>query len=170
MKNNIILIGYMGCGKSTIGRRVARKWKASFLDTDAWIEEKEGTTISEIFTTKGEPYFRDLETGLLKELQRKDGDFVLSLGGGVPVREENRALLQSLGTVIYLKTSKEEIIRRVSKDANRPLLQGGALEEKVTALMAARESIYMETAHVEVCTDEKDIEQLGSELSQYKKK
>lgn len=163
-----VLMGFMGAGKSTVGKALAEKLGCAFLDTDELIEEQQGRKISEIFEKEGEPYFRNLETGLLKKLQNKKGDFVLSLGGGVPVREENRTLLRNLGTVIYLKTSKEEIIRRVSKNSDRPLLQGGTLEEKVTALMKARESIYMETAHVVVCTDEKDIEQLVSELSQYK--
>ena len=115
MKSNIILIGYMGCGKSTIGRKMAEVLSVPFLDTDQWIEEREGITISEIFSTKGEAYFRDLETECLKELLRKE-DFsyageetekgkeytekrrkVISVGGGLPVREENQKLLKQLG-------------------------------------------------------------------------
>ena len=72
MKSNIILIGYMGCGKSTVGRQLAEILSVPFLDTDQWIEEREGITISEIFSTKGEAYFRDLETECLKELLRKE--------------------------------------------------------------------------------------------------
>ena len=112
----------------------------------------------------GEMAFRDMETDLLKRLQNGENQFVLSIGGGMPVREENRALLRNLGTVIYLKTSKEEIIRRVSGDKNRPLLQGGDLEEKVTNLMNARECIYIETAHVEIVTDGKTPEQVVKEI------
>ena len=105
-----------------------------------------------------------METDLLKRLQDSKDAFVLSIGGGMPVREENRALLRKIGTVVYLKTSKEEIIRRVSGDTNRPLLQGGALEEKVTSLMNAREQIYMETAHREVVTDGKYPQKIVEEL------
>lgn len=164
----IVLMGFMGAGKTTIGKALAKKLGCRFADTDELIEQEQGRTIPEIFEKEGETYFRNLETELLKNLQMQKESFVLSLGGGVPVREENRALLRNLGTVIYLETSKEEIIKRVSKNKNRPLLQGGGLEEKVSTLMAARESIYRETAHVTVPTDGKDIEQLVSELEQYK--
>ena len=105
-----------------------------------------------------------METDLLKRLQDSEEEFILSIGGGMPVKEENRELLRSLGTVVYLRTSKDEIIRRVSGDVNRPLLQGGALEEKVTALMNAREHIYQETAHREVLTDGKNPIELVDEI------
>lgn len=157
-------MGFMGAGKTTVGRKLAKTLSWEFIDTDEWIEKEQGKKISDIFAESGETAFRDMETELLKNLQERDGHFVLSIGGGMPVREENRALLQSLGTVVYLKTSKEEIIKRVSGAKNRPLLQGGALEEKVTALMNARESIYKETAQVEVVTDGKHPNGLVKEL------
>ena len=153
---NIVLMGFMGAGKTTIGKKLAKALAYEFIDTDEWIEKEQGRKISDIFAEDGEAVFRDMETDLLKRLQGREEKFVLSVGGGMPVREENRALLRNLGIVIYLKTSKEEIIRRVSGDKNRPLLQGGDLEEKVTNLMNAREQIYVETAHVEVITDEKN--------------
>ena len=146
----------MGAGKTTIGKKLANALKYEFIDTDEWIEKEQGRKISDIFAEDGEAVFRDMETDLLKRLQGREEKFVLSIGGGMPVREENRALLRNLGIVIYLKTSKEEIIRRVSGNKNRPLLQGGDLEEKVTNLMNAREQIYVETAHVEVITDRKN--------------
>ena len=151
----IVLMGFMGAGKSTVGRKLAETCGCAFIDTDERIEKEQNRKISDIFEKDGEQTFRDLETELLKRLQDSDEEFVLSIGGGMPVREENRALLRNLGTVVYLRTSKEEIIRRVSGDVNRPLLQGGALEEKVTALMNAREQIYQETAHEEILTDGK---------------
>ena len=153
---NIVLMGFMGAGKTTIGKKLAKALEYEFIDTDEWIEKEQGRKISDIFAEDGEAVFRDMETDLLKRLQESEGKFVLSIGGGMPVREENRALLRNLGIVIYLKTSKEEIIRRVSGNKNRPLLQGGDLEEKVTNLMNAREQIYVETAHVEVITDGKN--------------
>ena len=152
---NIVLMGFMGAGKTTIGKKLASALKYEFIDTDKWIEKEQGRKISDIFAEDGEAAFRDMETDMLKRLQNRTEKFVLSIGGGMPVREENRALLRNLGAVIYLKTSKEEIIRRVSGNKNRPLLQGGDLEEKVTNLMNAREHIYVETAHVEVITDGK---------------
>jgi shikimate kinase len=110
LKNNIILIGFMGCGKSTVGKRLAKDYGIEFLDTDAWIEEREQVAISEIFANKGEPYFRQLETNCLEVLLEEsaiDGSKssvrkVVSVGGGLPMKEENRQLLKKLGTVIYL--------------------------------------------------------------------
>lgn len=161
---NIILMGFMGAGKTTIGKKLSKALNWEFIDTDAYIEEEQGRKISDIFAEDGEMAFRDMETDLLKRLQNGENQFVLSIGGGMPVREENRALLRNLGMVVYLKTSKEEIIRRVSGDKNRPLLQGGDLEEKVTNLMNARECIYIETAHVEIVTDGKTPEQVVEEI------
>lgn len=157
---NIVLMGFMGAGKTTIGKKLAKVLECEFIDTDEWIEKEQGRKISDIFAEDGETVFRDMETDLLKRLQNSEKRFVLSIGGGMPVREENRALLRNIGTVVYLKTSKDEIIRRVSGDTNRPLLQGGALEEKVTNLMNAREQIYIGTAHVEVITDGKKPEEV----------
>ena len=152
----IVLMGFMGAGKTTIGKALSKELSCKFIDTDEMIEQEQGRNISEIFEKEGEPAFRDMETELLKRLLKSKELFVLSIGGGMPVREENRALLRNLGIVIYLKTSKEEIIRRVSGDKNRPLLQGGDLEKKVTNLMNARAQIYVETAHMEVITDRKN--------------
>ena len=160
----IVLMGFMGAGKTTVGKCLAKALSCEFIDTDEQIEKEQGQKISDIFAEDGEQAFRDMETDLLKRLQDSTEAFVLSIGGGMPVREENRALLRSIGTVVYLKTSKEEIIRRVSGDSTRPLLQGGTLEDKVTSLMNAREQIYMETAHREVLTDGKSPEKLGKEI------
>ena len=160
----IVLMGFMGAGKSTVGKKLAESCGCTFIDTDEWIEREQNRKISDIFEKDGEKAFRDMETDLLKRLQNSEEEFILSIGGGMPVRAENRELLRNLGTVVYLRTTKEEIIRRVSGDVNRPLLQGGALEEKVTALMNAREHIYQETAHREVLTDGKNPIELVDEI------
>ena len=160
----IVLMGFMGAGKSTVGKKLAESCGCTFIDTDEWIEREQNRKISDIFEKDGEKAFRDMETDLLKRLQNSEEEFILSIGGGMPVREENRERLRNLGTVVYLRTTKEEIIRRVSGDVNRPLLQGGALEEKVTALMNAREHIYQETAHREVLTDGKNPTELVDEI------
>lgn len=160
----IILMGFMGAGKTTIGKALAKVLDFELIDTDERIEQEQGRKISDIFEKDGESAFRDMETELLKDLAESRDDFILSIGGGMPVREENRRLLREIGTVIYLKTSKEEIIRRVAGDTGRPLLQGGALEEKVTALMNARAHIYGETAHREIVTDGCDVAGLIQEI------
>lgn len=166
---NIVLMGFMGAGKTTIGKRLAKAMNCEFIDTDAKIEEEQGRKISDIFAEEGETAFRDMETDLLRRMQDYEGKFVLSIGGGMPVREENRQLLRNLGTVVYLKTSKEEIIRRVSGNKNRPLLQGGNLEEKVTGLMKAREEIYLETAHKILTTDSKSVSKLVNDICSFNK-
>ena len=99
---NIVLMGFMGAGKTTIGKKLAKALECEFIDTDEWIEKEQGRKISDIFAEDGEVAFRDMEKDLLKRLQNSEDRFVLSIGGGMPVREENRALLRNLGTVVYL--------------------------------------------------------------------
>lgn len=160
----VVLMGFMGAGKTTVGKCLAEKLSCEFLDTDECIEAAEGREISEIFASDGETVFRDMETELLKALKKRETPFVLSVGGGMPVREENRALLRSLGMIVYLKASKETIMKRVAGDSSRPLLQGGALEEKITSLMQEREQIYMETADRIMETDGRTPEELSEDL------
>ena len=182
MKSNIILIGYMGCGKSTVGRKLAEESGMRFLDTDVWIEEKEGTSISEIFAEKGETFFRDLETeclrGLLKEQDleidfmsnadecggerclNKYGRYVISVGGGLPVREENRKLLRQLGRVIYLKARPDTIYERIKGDTTRPLLQTENPLQRIKEMMISREEKYQEASHEVINVDEKNISEI----------
>ena len=160
----IVLMGFMGAGKTTVGKELAKALSWEFIDTDECIEKEQRRKISDIFAEDGEAAFRDLETNLLKRLLKSEAAFVLSIGGGMPVREENRTLLQEMGTVVYLKTSKEEIIRRVSGDTSRPLLQGGALEEKVNFLMNSRDKIYLETAHEVIVTDGCEVSEVVEKM------
>lgn len=160
----IVLIGFMGAGKTTIGRRLAKELGCRLIDTDEAIEKMQGKRINEIFAEDGEAAFRNMETELLRKLLKSQEDFVLSVGGGMPVREENRELLQKIGTVVYLKASKNELLKRLSGDKKRPLLQGGSLEEKITSLMSAREALYQETAHYELVTDGSCPKDLVKEL------
>lgn len=169
MKNNIILIGFMGCGKSTIGKHLSRSLKRSFMDTDREIEEKEKTTISEIFAAKGEAYFRELETAFLKELAEKKGEEkienrVISVGGGLPLKEENQKLLRQLGEVIYLKASAATIYERVKGDKNRPLLQTENPEEKIKEMMEQRKEKYEKCAHKVIAVDGKTIPEIIEEI------
>ena len=169
LKNNLILIGYMGCGKSSVGKKIAEAAGLNFLDTDALIEEKEGCSISQIFATRGEAYFRVLETQciqeLLEEKQKGNGSLqLISVGGGLPVREENRTLLKQLGVVIYLKATEETIYQRLKGDTTRPLLQGENQIQKIKDMMAQRESKYMDAANYVVAVDEKTIDEVVEEI------
>jgi len=162
--NNVILIGFMGSGKSTIGVRLSYKMKMPFIDTDKYIENKLKRTISEIFAESGEGFFRDLETDVLKELLQDKAKYIISVGGGLPVREENRKLLKELGTVIYLKTSADELYERLKGDTERPLLQCENPKQKIEDLLNVREDFYADAAHVIVEEDGKDIDTVIEEI------
>lgn len=141
-RENIILTGFMGSGKTTTGLALAEQYGYTFLDTDKYIEEKQGCTIAELFEKHGEAYFRQLETDALKELNATLTHAVLSTGGGLPLKEENAAELSKLGTVVYLKITPEEVLKRLSGDSSRPLLAGGNPEQNVRTLLAYREPLY----------------------------
>lgn len=153
MKGNIILIGFMGSGKTSVGRRLAKKSGMEFLDTDWEIEKEQQCKISEIFNKQGEAAFRDMETDLLKRLLNRQNNAVISVGGGLPVQEQNQEYLKKLGTVIYLKASEESLWNRLKNDTTRPLLQGGNGREKIHKLMEQREAIYEKTADRIIETD-----------------
>jgi len=158
--NNIILIGFMGAGKTTVGMSLAKERHMQFVDTDERIVKEQKQKIPEIFATFGESYFRDLETNLLRHMQSDTNDSVISVGGGMPVREENRKLLRELGYVVFLSASKETILSRVKNDGSRPMLNGEDLESRVEYLMRERKEFYEETAHFIVQTDKMDIPQV----------
>lgn len=152
-KENVVLIGFMGSGKSTVGKLLAEKLDNRFVDTDAVIEKKVGCSISELFETKGEEYFRDLESKVLKGLAKKSERFVIATGGGMPVRPANREAMRSLGTVVYLKANAETIAEHLQGDTTRPLLQTANKEETIRERLADREPIYAEVAHRVVTVD-----------------
>ena len=150
---NIILIGYMGSGKSTVGRKAAKALGFEFLDTDALIEETEGMTISSLFEAKGEAYFREKETDIILGLLEKLPGKIIATGGGLPMKEENRALLKQLGTVIYLKAEPDTLVQRLSGDKSRPLLQSGDLRQKIESMLEIRNPVYEQVADVIFQTD-----------------
>lgn len=164
MADNIILIGFMGSGKTTMGIRLSYKLRRSLLDTDKLIEKKEGRTISEIFAADGEAYFRQQETALLKELMKTASGQIISTGGGTPLREENRALLHELGKVFYLKVSPETVYERLKGDKTRPLLQGDDPMEKIRDLLKERERLYEEAADIVITGDKKGTERILKEI------
>lgn len=156
IKENIVLIGFMGSGKSVVGRLLAEKMGRNHQDLDRLLEEKTGATIADIFRTEGETGFREKETALLKELVRENGNdscrrqTVYSAGGGAPLVPENRVLLKKLGKVVWLDVSAGEVLKRVGEDETRPLLQGEDREEKIRHLMAERKELYSSTAELKV--------------------
>jgi len=159
---NIILIGFMGSGKTTFGQWISKSYSMDFLDTDEYIERKSGRIIKDIFAESGEEVFRDMETDTVKELGNTTKKTIISVGGGLPVRQVNRELLRNLGCVVYLQTSEDELVKRLQSDTTRPLLAGGDLRDKIKSLMAAREALYLDAADVVLDTDGKTFEQMYS--------
>lgn len=142
----ISLIGLPGSGKSTVGRQLARRLQLAFFDSDLAIEARLGCSIREYFEREGEERFRDVEESVLDELTQV-GEGVLSTGGGSVLRAANRTFLKDRSYVIYLKSSPDELFRRLRHDVNRPLLQVADPLNRLRDLFAARDRLYFETAH-----------------------
>lgn len=159
-KDNIVLIGFMGSGKTTFGKALAQKLNMSFLDTDAYIEEQAGKPIVKIFEEDGEEYFRKLETEVLIRLRDTVSNTVFSTGGGMPLRNQNARLLKEIGRVYYLTAANQVIYDRVKDDSNRPLLQCENPYERICMLMKERAPLYEKAADVLVDTNSTDIEEV----------
>lgn len=161
MKENIILIGFMGAGKTRLGLELAGH---QLIDTDRMIEEKAGMTIAALFEAQGEEVFRSLETQILCQLLEECEGKVISTGGGLPLKEENRRLLRELGTVFYLQVKPETVLKRLEGDITRPLLLGSDRKEKVEALLRERDGAYRQAAHEILQVDEKTPEKLADDI------
>jgi len=166
MKDNIILIGFMGCGKSSVGIKLSYRLKRTLIDTDKWIENKEKTTISQIFKTKGEAAFRRMETDCLKELTETANKQIISVGGGLPVKEENHELLKQLGKVIYLKISPEAVYERLKEDTTRPLLQVEDPVARIKELLAYRGPIYEKCADIVIDVSQKSFGEILTQIEE----
>ena len=148
-KKNLVLCGFMGSGKTTIGRKLARLTGLEFIDADIYLEAKEGKKISEIFAEKGEAYFRDRETAYIKELAQKDG-IVLALGGGSVLRPENVSAVKETGLLILLDTPFYRIMKNLSYSTNRPLLDKPDKQAETRRLYNARKALYHRVADIAV--------------------
>lgn len=144
---NLILCGFMGSGKTAVGKLLAERLQMKFFDTDEIIVNKMGMSISEIFERYKEPYFRELETQTIIEFENTD-NAVISLGGGLAVNSVNHPYLKKAGTVILLDCGIEETLRRISGDSSRPLTAGG--EEDIINRYNLRKPIYEEVADIRV--------------------
>lgn len=162
---NIILIGYMGSGKTTVGKIAAERKNYTFVDTDEMIVEQQHRSISEIFAADGERAFRDMETALLRQLiAEKREHLVISTGGGMPLRAENRQLLAQLGKVVYLKASPATIYNRIKGDTTRPLLQCENPLERIEEMIVERSPLYEAGAMFIVEVDELSQSEAASEI------
>lgn len=163
---NVILIGFMGCGKTTVGLKLSYRLRKAIIDTDKEIEREERRAISDIFAADGEAYFRERETACLRKLIKTARDQIISTGGGLPLREENRQLLHELGQVFYLRADEETIYERLKNDTTRPLLQGGDPLTKIRMLLRERDPFYREAADVVIAVDGRSFDDILSEIEE----
>ena len=154
MAQNIILVGPMGAGKTTIGKQLARELGRPFYDSDQVIEERTGASIPLIFELEGEDGFRRREKAVLDDLVQMQ-DIVLATGGGAVIDPENRELISRHGFVIYLSVPLDLLVSRTAKDRNRPLLQTDDPRKKMEELLEVRDPLYREVADVVIETKDR---------------
>lgn len=165
---NIILIGFMGVGKTEIGKLLAKKLKLTYIDTDAMIEREQGMTINEIFAKKGEEKFRDMETGLLEKLAGLD-DHVMSTGGGMILRPGNVKKLKAIGHLILLWADPDTVFERVKGAGTRPLLKVDDQKAKIKEILEFRGPIYKGIADFEVDTSRLSPEEASNKIVKFMK-
>jgi shikimate kinase len=161
---NIVLTGFMGTGKTVVGRHLAQELHAPFVDVDSAIVKKAGKPIKDIFATQGEDTFRALENEVIAELSRDDKT-VIATGGGALLDAQNRTNLQKNGILVCLTARMGTLLERLKDDLTRPLLAGENIEQKVERLMQERQSIY-NACPIQVDTDGKTIAQVAEEIIQ----
>ncbi|MCP4185995.1 MAG: shikimate kinase AroK [Gammaproteobacteria bacterium] len=160
---NIILVGPMGSGKSTIGSAIAKMLNREFQDSDHYIEERTGVDIARIFDIEGEQGFRDREAAALQELLSRDNN-VIATGGGSVMSKTNQSLLRSHGFIIFLDTSVNQQLHRLRRDKKRPLLQTENPRERLEELLKSRRPIYLDLADLAVKTDRRQARRLASDI------
>lgn len=160
-ERNLVLTGFMGSGKTSLGIRLSYRLKMPVEDTDKLIERREGRSISEIFAAEGEAYFRRKETELLEELGAKRQNVrIYSVGGGTPVNPENRKLLRRMGTVVWLRIRPETVYERLKGDTTRPLLQCEDPLGRIRKLLESRREAYESCADIVVDVDGLEMEEI----------
>ena len=160
---NIILIGFMSCGKSSVGRYLAAESGMNLVDLDQVIVDKAGMSIPDIFATVGEKAFRDLESYVTTLMEGYENT-IFATGGGVVLRENNRAVLRRSGLVVWLKTTPQNVLKYTKKDTNRPLLQDKKSLESISSMMKIREPIYDSCAHYSINAWENNLGQIAARV------
>jgi shikimate kinase len=159
---NIFLTGFMGCGKTSVGRILSARLGYEFVDLDEAIVNDAGVTIKEIFSSQGEPAFRELETRVLSALAARTGR-VVSTGGGAVIAPQNRELMRKSGSIVNLTATVEAIVCRLTGDCDRPLLQNDPSLERVRSMLAAREEFYAD-ADLRIDTTDKSVQAVADEI------
>src|SRR5690606_2687706 len=164
MPTNVIFIGVMGSGKTTVGRLVAERTGRGFIDLDEMIEKSAGRQIVEIFDDVGEDGFRVLELEVLREVSSAT-HAVIATGGGIVIRPENREILQRLGIVVWLDAPPEELLKRIGDDASRPMLHGNNPQKRLERLVSERRGFYAETSTIHLDTTELNPEEIADRIN-----
>ena len=160
---NIFLIGFMGCGKSTVASKLNQMHGMHVVEMDQEISNRQKMSIPDIFEQYGEEYFRDLESALVKEITTIS-EQVVSCGGGVVLRENNVIEMKKNGHIVLLTAKPENVLKRVEKNDDRPILKGRKTVKDIAELMGARREKYEEAADIIVATDDKSIEEISKEI------
>jgi shikimate kinase len=161
---NIFLVGMMGAGKTTVGRALAARLRRRFVDTDKILVDRTGVAVATIFEIEGEDGFRKRETAILEEVSREPGQ-VIATGGGAVLLAENRELMRSRGTVVYLRARLESLWARMRHDTTRPLLATPDPRATLAALLQAREPLYLEAADLVIDTGSQSAGTLVARLA-----
>lgn len=157
----------MGAGKSTVGRRLARKLKMRFFDTDQEIEKRTGATVALIFEIEGEPGFRKREADVIDELTQQS-NIILATGGGAILDPDNRKKLSERGFLIYLRTRLDHLVQRTFRDTKRPLLQTENPTARLAELLAIRGPLYEDLADLIIDTDGRTVQSVVDEVAGHK--
>lgn len=164
MKSNIALIGFMGSGKSTIGKRLARRLQREFVETDNLIEEHAGMPIPEIFRERGEAGFRDIEEAIIQDIAVSAQNAVIACGGGVIVRQANIDRLKGSSSIVYLETKIENLQDRLSGSRKRPLLNRPDRDQFIEELLEVRRPLYQAAADITIKTGKRPFAAVISEI------
>lgn len=160
---NVLLIGFMGSGKSTVSSKLSELLNMEEIDMDQYIEEKEGRTIKEMFEKDGEEYFRNCETQAVNDFKSKKS-VIVSCGGGAVLRQENVEAMKEQGKIVLLTASPETTLDRVKDTTARPILNGNMNVEFIQQLMEKRADKYKNAADITITTDDKDIDEICNEI------
>lgn len=163
MKQHIYLIGFMGTGKTTISHKLQQLTQAEEIDMDAWIVEKNGMSINDMFEKYGETYFRDRETDAVREIAGY-APAIVSCGGGAVLRDENTQMMKKTGKIVLLTATPETIYERVKDSTDRPLLNGNMNVEHIASLMEKRRELYVNACDIKVATDGKTPDEIAEEI------
>jgi shikimate kinase len=163
---NIALVGFMGAGKSTVGRALATRLGKAFVETDAMVEREAGMSVAEVFATYGEAHFRDLESSVIRKAAGLS-DCVIACGGGAVLREENVIVLRASAVLVYLEVSPQSVLQRVDpRSGVRPLLSGPDRAQKAEELLARRRPVYEYVADIRVSTDGLGIDEVVRKIEE----